>query len=177
MPPSIPKKVLVSGCYDLLHSGHIAFFQEAASYGDLYVALGSDQTVYEIKGRAPINSEKERLFMVKSIGRVTDAFISRGSGKLDFIDEMTALKPDVFVVNKGGDFPAKKRLCEARGIEYIVLERVPHPGLVARSTTDLRERLTMPYRIDLAGGWLDQPWLDARLSTGMPHLPRSSPRL
>ena len=39
------KKVFVSGCFDMLHSGHIAFFREAASYGDLYVALGSDRTV------------------------------------------------------------------------------------------------------------------------------------
>ncbi len=38
------KKVLVSGFFDLLHSGHIAFFREAANYGDVYVALGSDKT-------------------------------------------------------------------------------------------------------------------------------------
>ena len=36
------KKVLVSGFYDLLHSGHIAFFREAASFGVVYVAFGSD---------------------------------------------------------------------------------------------------------------------------------------
>ena len=31
------KKVFVSGCYDMLHSGHVAFFEEAASYGDLFM--------------------------------------------------------------------------------------------------------------------------------------------
>ena len=31
------KKVFVSGCYDMLHSGHVAFFKEASSYGELYV--------------------------------------------------------------------------------------------------------------------------------------------
>ena len=45
------KKVFVSGCYDMLHSGHVAFFEEAASYGDLYVGIGSDQTILELKGR------------------------------------------------------------------------------------------------------------------------------
>ena len=40
------KKVFVSGCYDMLHSGHIAFFRSAATYGDLVVALGSDKTLY-----------------------------------------------------------------------------------------------------------------------------------
>ena len=58
------KKVFVSGCYDLLHSGHIAFFQEASTYGDLYVSVGSDRTVYDLKGRAPVKSEDERLFMI-----------------------------------------------------------------------------------------------------------------
>ena len=31
------KKVFVSGCYDLLHSGHVEFFRQASQYGDLYV--------------------------------------------------------------------------------------------------------------------------------------------
>jgi len=48
------KKVFVSGCFDLLHSGHVEFFQRAAAYGDeLYVALGSDKTVFDLKGRPP----------------------------------------------------------------------------------------------------------------------------
>ena len=33
------KKVFVSGCYDLLHSGHVEFFQQASRYGDLYVGI------------------------------------------------------------------------------------------------------------------------------------------
>lgn len=51
-------KVFVSGCFDMLHSGHVAFFQCAAAYGDeLYVALGSDETVFDLKGRPPVNTE------------------------------------------------------------------------------------------------------------------------
>ena len=42
------KKVFVSGVYDMLHSGHVAFFQEASSMGDLYVGLGSDETVLKL---------------------------------------------------------------------------------------------------------------------------------
>ena len=52
----MPKKVFVSGCYDMLHSGHVAFFNEAASYGDLYVGIGSDNTINELKARRTINS-------------------------------------------------------------------------------------------------------------------------
>jgi cytidyltransferase-like protein len=80
------KKVFVSGCYDLLHSGHIEFFQQASAFGELYVALGSDKTVFDLKGRTPVNSEDERLFMVKSVSCVTDAFVSSGAGMMDFLE-------------------------------------------------------------------------------------------
>lgn len=155
-----PKKVFVSGCYDLLHSGHVEFFQRAAAYGDeLYVALGSDRTVFDLKGRPPVNTEAERRFMVANVACVHQAIISRGSGILDFQPELEAIRPDVFVVNEDGNTPAKRRLCEALGVEYVVLQRTPHPGLHARSTTDLRRVQRMPYRIDVAGGWLDQPFV------------------
>jgi cytidyltransferase-like protein len=153
------KKVFVSGCFDLLHSGHIAFFQEASRYGDLYVALGSDRTVYELKGRPPINSDAERLFMVRSISCVKDAFISKGSGMLDFLDELYEIRPDYLVVNEDGNIPDKRKLCEELGIEYVILKRQPEAGLTPRSTTALRDINTTPFRIDLAGGWLDQPFV------------------
>jgi cytidyltransferase-like protein len=155
----MPRKVLVSGCYDLLHSGHVAFFKEASAYGDLYVAIGSDRTLFGLKGRTPVNSEQERLFMVKSVSFVKDAFVSRGTGILDFEQELRELNPDYFVVNSDGHTPEKRKLCQTLGLEYVVLERIPYQGLEARSTTALRQRDYMPYRIDLAGGWLDQPFV------------------
>lgn len=153
------KKVFVSGCYDMLHSGHVEFFQKAAAYGELYVALGSDKTVFALKGRVPQNDENERLFMVKSVSCVKDAFVSRGSGHLDFAEELAVMKPDIFVVNEDGNTPSKQKLCADLGIHYVVLHREPHTGLTARSTTALRTLDRMPYRIDIAGGWLDQPFV------------------
>ena len=156
-----PKKVFVSGCYDMLHSGHVAFFKEASRYGDLYVGIGSDKTIAELKNRQTVYSEKERLYMVKAIRYVKDAFINTGSGMLDFLETMDAIGPDVFVVNSDGGSEEKRRMCEERGIEYVVLERVPDAGLEARSTTALRTGVKshLPYRIDLAGTWIDQPYV------------------
>jgi cytidyltransferase-like protein len=153
------KRVFVSGCFDMLHSGHVEFLQRAAAYGDLYVALGSDRTVYELKGRIPVTEEEERRFMVQALSCVCQAFISSGSGYLDSEPELRALQPNLFIVNEDGSAPAKRKLCEELGIEYIVLQRNPHAGLPSRSTTSLRQRCQMPYRIDLAGGWLDQPFV------------------
>ena len=53
----MPKKVFVSGCYDMLHSGHVAFFEEASTYGDVYVGIGSDKTINELKARKTVNPE------------------------------------------------------------------------------------------------------------------------
>lgn len=155
------KRVFVSGCYDMLHSGHVTFFKEAARYGDLYVGIGSDKTIEELKHRKTVCSEKERLYMVKAIRYVKDAFINSGSGMLDFVETMDRVKPDVFVVNSDGSSEEKKRLCEERGIEYVILERTPEEGLTARSTTSLRKnvRSNLPYRIDIAGTWIDQPYV------------------
>ena len=151
------KTVFVSGCYDMLHSGHVAFFEEAASYGDLYVGLGSDQTIWELKGRKTINNERERLYMVKSIRYVKDAWINSGSGIMDFEKEVRELKPDIFFVNSDGYTPEKEAFCKELGIKLVVSKRIPSEGLPARSTTALRQDCRIPYRVELCGGWLDQP--------------------
>ena len=152
------KKVFVSGCYDLLHSGHVEFFRQAAEYGDLYVGIGSDATILGYKHHKTVYSEQERLFMVKSIRYVKDAFINRGSGVMDFIPTVEALHPDILVVNEDGGSLEKQRFCEEHGIEYVVLKRDPHEGLAARSSTDLKKSSSqIPTRLDLAGTWIDQP--------------------
>ncbi len=134
-------KVFVSGCFDVLHSGHIRFFEEAAQYGDLYVSIGSDKTVEELKKRPTLYNEKERLYMVSSIRFVHQAFIAQGSGKLDFLDELNKIKPDIFFVNSDGDSPEKRAVLERQGIRYIVSNRIPKDLLPVRSTTAIRQIL------------------------------------
>jgi cytidyltransferase-like protein len=153
------KKVFVSGCFDMLHSGHIRFLEKAARHGDVHVALGSDRTLIGLKGRAPVTTEKERKYMLEAVRHVKRCTISRGTGILDFVDELKRVKPDIFIVNEEGNTPAKAELCRRLGIQYLVLERDPQEGLPARSTTSLRQECQIPYRLDLAGGWLDQPFV------------------
>ena len=129
------KKVFVSGCYDLLHSGHVEFFRQAAQYGDLYVGIGSDETILHYKHHKTIYSEDERLFMVKAIRYVKDAYINAGDGIMDFVPTLDIVKPDVFVVNEDGGNEEKRRLCEERGIEYVVLQRAQAMGTTIRTTS------------------------------------------
>lgn len=153
------KKVFVSGCFDMLHSGHVAFLNEAAFYGDLYVCIGSDKTVFELKGRFPVITEDERRYMIGALKCVHECRVNTGNGIIDFRNELDAIRPDIFVVNEDGNTPAKKQLCTELGIEYIVSKRIPFQHLPVRSTTSLRTACIIPFRIDIAGGWLDQPFV------------------
>lgn len=174
------KKVFVSGCYDLLHSGHVEFFKQASQFGELYVGIGSDATYQEYKHRKPMFPEEERLFMVQSVRYVKEAYINQGSGVIDFIPTLDIVKPDVFVVNAEGGSDEKRQLCAERGIEYVELQRTPAEGLQARSSSGLKQALSqesyrseanrsgsvsssfdsgIPTRLDLAGTWIDQPYV------------------
>ena len=153
------KKVFVSGCFDLLHSGHVCFLEQAAAYGDVCVGIGSDRTIKELKGRYPVNTQEERKYMLEALRHVKACFINQGSGIMDFLEELDRISPDYFVVNEEGNTPAKLQLCRRLGIQYVVLKRTPRTNLPARSTTSLRRECGIPYRLDLAGGWLDQPFV------------------
>lgn len=155
----MPKKVFVSGCFDLLHSGHIAFLEEASKFGNVYAFIGSDKTIYDLKGRYPVINQSERKYILNATKYVYKCEISSGSGILDFEKEIINLKPDYFIVNEDGDSKLKKELCNKLQIQYKVLKRIPTTGLPERSTTQLRSKTVFPYRIDLCGGWLDQPFV------------------
>jgi cytidyltransferase-like protein len=157
--PENKKKVFVSGCFDMLHSGHVAFLKEAAEYGNLYIGLGTDRTLKELKGRNPINSEDERVYMLSALSCVHKVTLNKGKGLLDFLEDVKELKPDIFIVNEDGNTPEKAQLCKDLGIDYKVLKRIPHANLPQRSNTLMRSIKPMPYRIDLAGTWIDQPYV------------------
>lgn len=95
------KIVFTNGCFDLIHPGHIAYLNEAASLGDiLVVGLNTDRSVKVLKGEhRPINDEFSRSQLIAAMFFV-DAVV--------FFDEQTpinlinAVKPDILV--KGGDY-------------------------------------------------------------------------
>ncbi|MCL2532305.1 MAG: adenylyltransferase/cytidyltransferase family protein [Oscillospiraceae bacterium] len=160
------KTAFVSGCFDLLHSGHVAFLRTAAQYGALHVGVASDATVLQLKGHPPANPQQERLYMVQNIAGVERAFISSAVGMLDFAPELRELKPDFFIVNHDGHTAEKAALCAELGTEYIVLPRLPEPGLPSRSSTQLRAQ-HLPWRVELAGAWLDQPFVSSLHAGGV----------
>lgn len=143
-PPPMPsppgrKKVVVTGCYDWFHSGHVRFCEEVSAYGDLYVVVGHDANIRLLKGAGhPLLTQEERRYVVGSIKHVKQALISTGEGWLDADPEIQRLRPQIYAVNEDGDKGGKREYCERNGMEYLVLRRAPAPGLPRRSSTDLR---------------------------------------
>lgn len=133
------KKVIVTGCYDWFHSGHVRFFEEVSALGDLYVGLGHDANLRLLKGEGhPLFPANERRYLVQAVRFVKQAFVSSGNGWLDAEPEIQRLRPDIYAVNEDGDRPEKREYCRSQGIEYRVLKRVPKQGLPRRQSTELR---------------------------------------
>jgi len=133
------KKVLVTGCYDWLHTGHVRFFEEVSEYGDVYAVVGHDANIELLKGKGhPQFSQDERRYVVGALKYVKQALVSTGNGWLDAAPEIEKIRPDIYAVNEDGDKPEKRDFCQQHGIQYLVLKRLPKTGLPARSSTDLR---------------------------------------
>ncbi|MEI8332239.1 MAG: adenylyltransferase/cytidyltransferase family protein [Chloroflexota bacterium] len=133
------RRVVVTGCFDWLHSGHVKFFRDAAALGDLYVIVGSDRNVGLLKGPGhPLQRQEERQYMVRAVRSVHRGLVSTGKGWMDAEPEIDAIAPHLYVVNEDGDQPEKRDFCRAHGLEYVVLERRPHGDLPRRTSTELR---------------------------------------
>jgi len=138
--------VFASGCFDLLHVGHIRSLEEARSYGDrLVVAINSDASVRRIKGpKRPIIPMRQRSEALAALECVDWVLSFSGQTPRAVI---AALGPDVYA--KGGEWPLEtlmaqdvprdwkgevKRLRQVRGIRTTaIVERLrTKPGRPAK---------------------------------------------
>ncbi len=110
------KLVMVSGCFDLMHIGHMEFLSDAKALGDvLFISLGSDKTVKTLKGdKRPIMNEGYRAQMLASLQVVdfvvvaNEEEVALPSG-IDFNRLITIIRPDIFAINKGNRSVAEKQ--------------------------------------------------------------------
>ncbi len=126
------KKVLVGGCFDLLHFGHIQFLTEAKKLGDhLVVALESDENVRRMKGTTrPIHTQAQRRAMLESLS-VVDEVIPLLPLKTDaeYAALVTDVHPTVIAITQGDTMEAKKRAHAARiNAEIVIIPKVHTPS-------------------------------------------------
>ena len=114
--------VTTNGCFDLLHTGHISYLSEAATFGDvLIVGINSDMSVQKLKGPGrPVQKEKDRAYIIGSLKMVDFTFVFSESDPREFLG---ILKPDVHV--KGGDYTPEslpeREVVEANGGKIAIV--------------------------------------------------------
>ncbi len=157
------KKVFVSGCYDILHAGHVQFFNEAKALGDhLTVCFASDEVLWLHKKRRPSLPQEHKLALLQSLKMVDDVVIGQNlEPGLDFKDHFLRIRPDILAVTEDDHYTELKReLCSRTGVAYRVLPKTP-PRFTPISTSKIvrwiRAPQEAPLRVDFAGGWLDVP--------------------
>lgn len=132
------KLVLTNGCFDLLHTGHVRYLEQARACGDaLIVAVNGDASVRELKGPGrPVNTELDRAEVLSALRCVDHVTIFNGKRVTDVI---RFLRPACYA--KGGDYtletldPGERMALKEVGAEIKLLSLVP-----GRSTTGILNR-------------------------------------
>lgn len=157
------KKVFVSGCYDILHGGHLQFFEEARAFGDyLVVSFASSEVLWIHKRRKPSIPDEHKFALLQGVRVVDEVVIGHGHEEgIDFREEFLRIRPDFLVVTEDDRYASLKRaLCDEVGAQYVVLPKTP-PKFEPVSTSSIvrwvQAPTEAPLRVDFAGGWLDVP--------------------
>lgn len=142
------KIVFCSGVFDLTHAGHVLFFEDCKTYGDvLVVCIGNDAFIKGYKGsERPVFNQYVRLKTVVSFKPVDYVFLDSmrvGENPLSSLStSFAALEPNVYVVNDDTfDIPYRWETAAKFGVEFVVLPRSCPPEFEAISTTSIIEKI------------------------------------
>lgn len=156
-------RVFVSGCYDILHAGHVQFFREAKALGShLTVTFAGADVLWAHKQRRNSLPDDHKRALIAALEMVDAVIVTHGNDEgLDFKDDFLRLKPDILAVTEDDKYGSLKRaLCAQVGAKYVVLPKTP-PQFTPISTSEIvrwiKAPAEAPLRIDFAGGWLDVP--------------------
>jgi len=135
--------VLVGGCFDVLHYGHIIFLQKAKQYGNkLIVMLESDQTVQRLKGQGrPFHTQEQRKTMLESL-RVVDEVVCLFPMHTDedYLRVIADIHPSCIALTAGDPHANKKRAhAEKVRAKIVIIEKTNTP-----STTDITNTKQTP---------------------------------
>lgn len=156
-------KVFVSGCYDIVHAGHLQFFEEARALGDhLTVSFASDEVLWIHKRRKSSLPDEHKKALLEGLRTVDEVVIGRGHDEgIDFREDFLRIRPQILVVTEDDKYAdLKHELCAQVGARYVVLPKTP-PRFDPVSTSSIvrwvQAPTEAPLRVDFAGGWLDVP--------------------
>ncbi len=136
------KTILVGGCFDFIHFGHISFLEAAKKHGDkLIVMLESDETIKRLKGAGrPFHTQKQRKKMLEAL-RMVDEVIALPpmNSDAEYFDAVKTINPDAIALTEGDSILEKKmKQTEQLGAEAVII-----PHLSTHSTSTLAKLLNL----------------------------------
>ena len=155
------RKIFVSGCYDILHAGHIQFFEEARAMGDyLIVSFASEETRKHHDQNPPSLSDEHRKVLLESLRMVDKVVVGTGIRPgLDFEEAFLAERPDMLVVTEDDPYGDLKRaLCAKTGAQYVALPKIQprfDPLSTTLSVTPVKAPHFLPLCVNFTGEGLD----------------------
>ena len=134
------KLAFTNGCFDILHSGHVAYLTFARNQGDaLLVAVNTDASVRLNKGEdRPINSEEDRAYVIASLRAVDFVVLFDDQEPKDIIAEIL---PQILIKGKDwAHYVSGREVVEANGGVVVLADMVE-----GRSTTNTIEKILKVY--------------------------------
>lgn len=157
------KKVFVSGAFNVLHAGHIRFFEDARSLGDyLIVSYPSENLLWSLYAKKSALNDADKKAVISSLSMVDEVIESTDDdAALSFKSAFLAVNPQVLAVTTDDLYMGeKRRFCEEQGAEFVVMQKTqPESGQTTSTQVLSRAKAPahVPLRVDFAGGWLDVP--------------------
>ena len=139
-------RVMASGVFDILHTGHISYLEQAKALADeLYAVVASDNTVRKNK-HEPITPERMRVRIVSALKPVDVAMIGNDSG--DMFAILDEIRPDVIVLGFDQKFDENtlSEELKKRGFD-IAVKRADQSGEDLEATRAIIKKIR--ERIDL----------------------------
>ncbi|MFZ2025473.1 MAG: adenylyltransferase/cytidyltransferase family protein [Microgenomates group bacterium] len=136
------KTVLVGGCFDFIHFGHIAFLNEAKKHGDkLIVMLEPDETIKKLKGEGrPFHTQEQRKKMLEALRMVDEVIILPPHMKdADYFETVKKINPSSIALTEGDPILEKKmKQTELVGASVVII-----PKILTHSTSALAKLLKL----------------------------------
>lgn len=132
------KSVLVGGCFDILHFGHLTFLQSAREEGDLLIVmLESDESIKAYKKREPVHTQEQRAQVLSALQFVDYIIpIPHLNDSRQYLDLVQQISPQIIAITEG-DPRAQLKVGQASLVGAEV--KAVCPNLTNFSTTKIIE--------------------------------------
>ena len=126
------KIVLVGGCFDVLHFGHIEFLKQAKRLGDhLIVALEADENVRRRKGNArPIHTQTQRQAMLEALSFIDEVLpLSVMNTHEEYYNLVKNIRPTTIAITEGDPYSEhKQKQASSVGATVVEIQKIATPS-------------------------------------------------